>query len=133
MNIVLLTSVFPNRYQPTKGIFNLNLARALAREHQVRVVSPVSWVLTACSRRTRDAFESETGSGLTIEYVPYYYPPKMLRQFYGSFLWHSIQWRLRRMLRESPPDIVVGYWLHPDGDAALRVARTANVPAVMLV
>ncbi len=43
MNILLITNVFPNPLEPTKGIFNLHLARGLAQRHQVRVIAPISW------------------------------------------------------------------------------------------
>ena len=50
MRILLLTTDFPNPFEPHRGVFNLNLARALARKHELRVVSPISW-LTGLWRR----------------------------------------------------------------------------------
>ena len=43
LNILFITNVFPNPIEPTKGIFNLHLARGLAQRHQVRVIAPISW------------------------------------------------------------------------------------------
>ena len=44
MDILIVTNEFPNALDPTKAVFNLSLARALAQQHRVRVVSPVPWL-----------------------------------------------------------------------------------------
>ena len=51
MRLVFLTTIFPNPYQPTRGVFNLTFARALAAGHDVRVVCPVAWTDEWAGRR----------------------------------------------------------------------------------
>ena len=51
MRLVFLSTIFPNPYQPTRGTFNLALARALAAGHDVRVVCPVAWTDEWAGRR----------------------------------------------------------------------------------
>ena len=41
--IVFLTNVFPSPITPTKGTFNLALAKQLARRHELVTVVPVPW------------------------------------------------------------------------------------------
>ena len=136
MRILFVTNVFPNAYQPTKGVFNLRLAQALADEHEVRILSPISWVdelkgrLGRTGRRERLPAECD---GLTVLYPRYYYPPKILRNHYGWFLWHSVRRQALEVVRGFRPDVVIGYWAHPDGEVAIRAARLAGVPAVVMV
>src|SRR5207244_13373468 len=52
--------------------------------------------------------------GVEVHYPRYYYPPKVLRNHYGWFLWQSVRRTVRRVLESGRPDVVLGYWAHPD-------------------
>jgi glycosyltransferase involved in cell wall biosynthesis len=137
MRLLLLTNVFPSPVEPTKGVFNLGLARALAREHRVRVLSPIPWV-TEWQARSKGKVvpgphRSTLLEGVEVHYPRYYYPPKVLRGQYGWFLWRSVRGTVRRLLEAEGIDAVCGYWAHPDGEVAVRVARSVGVPAVVMV
>lgn len=138
MRLLLLTNVFPNPWQPTKGSFNLAMARALAQQHSVRVVSPVAWVdewnaVSADGAALKQESRQLDLDGLDVHYPRYYYPPKVLRTGYGWFLWHSVRSTVLESLEQHRPDAVISYWAHPDGAVALRAARLAGVPAVVMV
>jgi glycosyltransferase involved in cell wall biosynthesis len=136
MRLLFITDNFPNPCEPTRGVFNLELARALACRHQVRVVSAVSWLrewqLARAGRRL-PAGRTAVLDGVEVHCPRYYYTPKVLRNWYGSFLWHSVRRTVERLIGEERPDVVVGYWAHPDGEVAVRAARRAGVPAVVMV
>src|SRR5439155_13936951 len=121
---------------PTKGVFNLELARALAQAQQLRVISPVPWT-DAWRARRRNARHGrecvQAIDGIAVHYPRFYYPPKVLRRFYGWFLWQSVRGTLQRLLQSSVPDAVLGYWAHPDGEVAVRIARMIGVPAIVMV
>ena len=137
MNLLFVTNVFPNPIDPTKGLFNYYLARALAGEHDVSVVAPISWIDELCGGGLRpwpkSAQRTENRDGIRLDYPRYYYPPKILRSRYGEFYWHSIRRRVRRVIERRRPDVVLSFWAHPDGEAAVRIARDCNVPAVVVV
>jgi glycosyltransferase involved in cell wall biosynthesis len=137
MKILFLSNVFPNPYQPTKGTFNLELVRALSRRHGARVVSPVSWVDEWQYRGKAAAplggERRAVVGGVEVCYPRFYYPPRVLRSLYGKFLWHSIRPAVRRFLDEERPDVVLGYWAHPDGEVALRVASSVGAPGAVMV
>ncbi len=137
MHLLLITNVFPSPWHPTKGTFNLELARALAREHEVRVVCPIAWldewrVWRKTGQRPCPDRQAVI-DGIPVFYPRYYYTPGMLRSRYGWFLWRSVARTVRRLLAEKTPDVVLGYWAHPDGEVAVRTARRAGVPAVIVV
>jgi glycosyltransferase involved in cell wall biosynthesis/peptidoglycan/xylan/chitin deacetylase (PgdA/CDA1 family) len=137
MRFILLTSSFPNPYDPTKAVFNLHLARALAREHEVEVISPISWLDEWRANRTASgrlsSHRSAIMGGIEVHYPRYRYLPRVKRTLYGWHLWRSVRRTVWELLREKTPDAVLGYWAHPDGDAALRIARLIGVPAAIMV
>ena len=133
MRILIVTGDFPNPQQPTRGTFNFQLARALARKHEVVVIAPVSWRDEWRLRARRTELErARTLHGLEVHHPRYYYPPGMLRTAYGWFLWRSVASTAGNVLAAFQPDVVMGYWLHPDGEVALRIAKLAGVPGVVM-
>jgi glycosyltransferase involved in cell wall biosynthesis/peptidoglycan/xylan/chitin deacetylase (PgdA/CDA1 family) len=133
--LLFIANDFPNPYEPTKGVFNGQMVRALAADCDVQVVAPLSWVteLAASFPRRFSLERIRSNEGVRVHYPRYWYTPKSLRRFYGTFLWWSVRKTIRQILDESAPDAVLGYWAHPDGAVAVRAARQAGVPAVIMV
>jgi glycosyltransferase involved in cell wall biosynthesis len=48
-------------------------------------------------------------------------------------MWRSIRRHARRTLETFAPGCVLSYWLHPDGEVALRAARSLGVPGAIIV
>src|SRR5262249_22102448 len=114
MRMLFISNVFPNPYQPQKGVFNLYMLRALSREHAVRVVSAISWLDDLQARRQGKGpigpGRRAAVGGFACDFPRFYYPPKLFRALYGQFLWLSTRVPIRRLLREWRPDAVLGYW-----------------------
>ena len=137
MRLLLITNVFPNPTQPTRGTFNLEMTRALQRlGHEIEVVSPVSWVDEWRGRRRGRRFDASRRAvweGTPVSYPRYYYTPRVLRLCYGWFLWYSIRGMLLPLGERFQPDAVLAYWAHPDGYVGVRLARHLGVPCVAIV
>ena len=137
MKLMFVSSEFPGPANSTKAVFNEHLIRALARIHRVQVACPIPWTeeLSAKRRGTWDPSVSErvTDSGAAVTYIRYWYPPKMLRSHYGSFYWWSVRGALGRLAQAQPPDVVLSYWAHPDGAAAVRFARAVGARSCVMV
>ena len=131
MNILFLSNVFPDAAQPSRGTYNLQTCRALAKEHRVRVIAPRPWT-EVLRGRLQGKRDSPGDADIEVSYPTYWYPPKILREHYGDFLWRSIQPEVRRLEQEFRPDAVLSYWAHPDGEAAVRLARRFGVPAAVI-
>jgi peptidoglycan/xylan/chitin deacetylase (PgdA/CDA1 family)/glycosyltransferase involved in cell wall biosynthesis len=135
MRILFLSLIFPNPYKPTLGIFNCKLLEALARDHDIRVIAPISWFEEWRAKRNglppleRQALHS----GLRVHYPCYFYTPKVFRPYYGWFYWKSIKQTVEQVLTEFQPDVVMAHWTHPDGEVAVRIARQLGVPGVVMV
>jgi len=137
MRLLFIANDFPNPARPAKGVFNLNLASALARRHEVKVVSPVPWTdpARAIARGSAELWHFDRGviDGIEVRYPRYYYPPGVLRSHYGWFYWHSVRGAVDALLGGQPPAAVLAYWAHPDGETAVRVARRAGVRSAVIV
>jgi glycosyltransferase involved in cell wall biosynthesis len=135
MRILFLTSIFPQPYAATRGTYTAHLCKALGGGHEVRVVSPWSWIdrLRGAVAAGRRPPSGGGPSDLVVDYPTHYYPPRVLRGAAGWFMWTSIRRRVRRILSEFSPDCVVSYWAYPDGAVALRAARSAGVPVAVMV
>ena len=133
MRILLVTDNFPNPAQPAIGTFNLQMARALALTNDVAVIAYVPWLQEWRMRRAGKRLERRRAEGrIEIHHPRYIYPPGVLRTLYPWFLWRSVAATAREVLQRFEPDVILSYWLHPDGAVALRLARMAGVPAVVM-
>ena len=110
-----------------KALFNLGMCQSLDRTHDVRVVAPVAW--TDRFRRTPAGVETQ----LRVTYPTYYFPPAVLRSYRASFMWWSLRRALRSIASHWQPDLVLSYWVHPDGEVARRLAREYGIPFVQMV
>ena len=134
MKILLVTTVFPTPLQPNKGAFNREMVRALGNSCEIQVIAPVAWPLVYRAQRAGRAWERvRRADGVVVRHPVYYYPPKVLRSGYGAFFRWSIRATVDELLREFQPDIVMGYWAHPDGQAAVHIASRLGVPSVVMV
>jgi len=134
MRILFISTVFPSPLQPNKGAFNSGMIRGLSTADEVRVIAPIPWpvALTATYRNASWPAFREI-DGVSVRHPVYLYPPKILRRFYGTFFRRSISGAVHEVLREFEPQLVLGYWAHPDGEAAVRIAARLGVPGVVMV
>ena len=135
MRILFLSSIFPHGTARVTGTFNLELCRALAAEHDVRVVAPRSFLdvrRTRGEHRDADRWVAET-SGLMVTYPTYFYTPGFGRSWYGESMWWSVRRHLHRVTEDYRPEAIVSYWAHPDGEVALRLAQQFDIPSVVVV
>lgn len=138
MRILFFSSIFPHAHSRVKGTFNLEVCRALAHEHVVRVVSPRSFVdqwrqpRSTLTRQEADRWVTQS-FGVLASYPTYYYLPKIGRRWFGDAMWHSVQPCLQPILKDFRPEAVVSYWAHPDGEVGLRAAQQLGVPSVVKI
>ena len=137
MRILALTNLYPNPFQPTKAPFVRNELKALAKSHFVRVISPISWTDEVRSRLRGQAQFSRTKvatvDGVRVDFPRYWYPPGILRQYYGHFFYRCVGKTFHELAAAIQPDLIYTPWAYPDGWAAVRLAREIGVPVVLKV
>jgi len=132
LRIALVTPMLPVPYDPTRGRYIHETARSLARLAQVRVFLQQLTYLSLPGLRPRSFLLGRVGAdfrldGIDLELSDYPAVPVISRRLNG---WVAAQ-RLAPRVRRFAPDVVLAYWVYPDGNAALRVARSLGVPCVI--
>ena len=117
------------------GIFCLRLLRSLAVDHEVRAIVPRPWPRVVRERASHDARMTAwlSSIGFPLTYVTFVYPPGLWHNSHGWWMWWSSRRAVRRLVGEFRPDCVLSYWVHPDGEAATRIARALQVPVAVIV
>jgi glycosyltransferase involved in cell wall biosynthesis len=137
VRILALTNLYPNRFQPNRAPFIRHKLRVLSEWHDLRVIAPIAWT-DELSARWHGIPPTPNGrpvihDGLAVEHPRYYFPPRVMRRFYGHFFLASVRRTFQRALRDFVPDLVFAPWAFPDGWAATRLARQAGLPVVIMV
>lgn len=135
MRVLVLTNLYPRPHRETFATFNREQFHALAREHQVRMVTPVPWTEEVRDRIAGrvTTHSRETADGIKVDYPIYFFLPKVAPQAYGWCFFRSIRGRFRQVVREFRPDLIFSAWAHPDGWAATLLAKEAGLPCVVKV
>jgi teichuronic acid biosynthesis glycosyltransferase TuaC len=133
MRILAITQCYPHPGHSGHCVSQSHQIRALARGNDVRLVVPVPWRGRLLHQRPIDEEQCWNGDRLRICFPISWYPPKILRSYYGQFYLASIRKAVRRMVEDFNPEIIFACWAHPDGWAAVRIARHLGVPAVIKV
>ena len=139
MKILFASTVFPHPKDPTRGVYNLALCRALAAlpetdgiKTSVRVVAPRIW-RDAVSQRKAPRAELDTGAIERLEHPTFLYPPGFGRRRLEMWLRRSADASVRGITRDWKPDVVLSYWADPDGTAAAKWACKLNARFCLIV
>jgi glycosyltransferase involved in cell wall biosynthesis len=129
--ILFLSSVYPRAYDPTRGTYCYALCKALATSHEIRVVSPQSWLDRLRHPHPGNAqFTRDVGP---TDFPCFFYPPGVFRSTYGWWMWHSVRPSLLATVRQFRPEGILSYWAHPDGEVAVRLGQRLGVPVGIIV
>lgn len=137
MNILFISSIFPEATHAARGTFNFELCAALQNAGaEVKVIAPQPWpevVKDKFNGNKRGATDSIIQQGLEVHYPTYWYPPKILRGQYGRYYWNSIKQTVHATLQDWTPDFVLSYWAHPDGEAGVRASELTGAPCAVII
>ena len=132
MRIAVVTQIFPTREQPYRGHSVYQTILRLQHWAEVKVFAPHAaypdWLLprNRMWAKTDLSFKPE---GVATCYFDYPAVPVFSRPLNGRFC----AARLKGLLAEYQPDVILSYWLYPDGFAAMKVGRERDVPVAVKV
>ena len=132
LQIAIATNFFPSNSQPYRGRPMYEQLRALAKLADVHVLCldpayPAHKLLRPRTFLYRDVETSHSLPGLNVEYVQYPALPVITRFFNGYSCGRALVNRLGRLR----PDLVIGFYVYPEGFGALNAARELNIPVVI--
>lgn len=131
LRIALVTPLFPIHGEPYRGIPIYNTALELRNLADVQVFCPFAvyprWkVLQPSSYVYRPPDKDFQPPLIPVEYVRYFAVPGVSRPLNA---WNCRS-ALLPALRRFAPDLVLAYWLYPEGRGALLAARNLGLPVV---
>ncbi len=130
MRIGVVTQYFPCKEQPYRGHSAFQTVKRLTRHADVEVFCPQLRYPSFLTPRHRPW--SKTDTTFSVPDVPttlFDYPalPVLSRVFNGSVCAHY----LAPLLRERNLDVLLNYWIYPDGYAAARCAQQLGIPVIL--
>lgn len=132
LQIAIATNFFPSNSQPYRGRPMYEQLRALAKLADVHVLCldpayPAHKLLRPRTFLYRDVETSHTLPGLNVEYLQYPALPVITRFFNGYSCGRALVNRLDKLR----PDLIIGFYVYPEGFGALNAARELNIPVVI--
>ena len=130
MRVAVLTKQFPTSHQEWNGHSAYQTIRELATLCDLHVFFPETvYPALLDPRSTRRPSLDRTWSppGVNVSYVAFPVIPVLSRSLNGTM----IARHLTAHVRPFAPDILLSYFIYPDGYAAVRMGRTLGIPAVV--
>lgn len=130
--IALVTPILPVPHDPTRGRYIHETARALSKLAEVRVFFAQADYPRLPGLKPRSFLEGVVGSaytlpGIDLEALTYPALPGLSRLSNGWVCGRALKPRIQRF----NADLVLGYWLYPEGAGALAAARALGLPCVL--
>jgi teichuronic acid biosynthesis glycosyltransferase TuaC len=126
MKIAVITPHFPTEAEPHRGAPVWNSIKALARIAELHVYCTSPRYLMGPRPAWLATGHIKTGGLFHAELVEYAALPTVSRALNGMSMYRE----LRRAIC-SCPDVLLAYWVYPDGYAAVRVGNHLRIPAVV--
>ena len=138
MKILVVTNLFPNRLQPTRGMYNLQEFTELARLCELKVIAPIPWTIPfgkngfLASIPKKEFIEADGGM-IEVFHPRHLVIPKFGRSLYGLLLAVPLFFLARRLRQQEDFDALLAAWADPDGVATALVSRLIKKPFVLKV
>jgi glycosyltransferase involved in cell wall biosynthesis len=133
MKILIVTTLYPNPWQPHRAPFNRQQFAALAQRHDVRLIAPVAWTDEWRSAYRGHHDRTILREAMVVDHPRFIFPPKLLRSLHGQCYLRSVRAAFNQVVGEFKPQVVLASWAYPDAWAAVKLARAANLPVVAKV
>ncbi|MCP1373348.1 glycosyltransferase family 4 protein [Dyella lutea] len=130
LRILVLTNLFPTRWDPHRGAFNRQQFERLGQRHEVEVITAVPLPERL---RGRSAGQAPAVAGLHLRTFVFVYLPRVGRSLHAFFWAVSLLAQQGWHLLRGHYDCVLASWAYPDAAAAGWLARRMGWPYVVKV
>lgn len=139
LRILVFSTLFPHKGEPTQGIFVENRLRHLLKDENVEatVIAPVPWFpfknkVFGKYARAAQAELIENKGGIKVYHPRYLVVPKIGMMITPFFLANAAIATAKRIMREGAEfEMIDAHYLFPDGVAAAQMAKTFDLPFTM--
>jgi len=125
MKILIITNLFPNSKEPTRGVFNKQQFLELAKQCELKVIAPIPW------HKLSGVPARETIDGIDVYHPGYFMIPKIARSLYGLLFCLSLLPKIRRLYKKFKFDAIFATWAYPDAFGSCLIAKALKKPIVI--
>ncbi len=127
MKIIAITNLFPNKNEPTRGLFNKQQFIELAKLCELKVVAPLPWYSNL------KVPEIEMIDGIETYHPRYFMFPRIGRSLYGFFFYFSLLKYVKAIYKNFAFDTVLATWAYPDAFGSYLIAKNLKKSIVIKV
>lgn len=134
MKILVITNLFPNSIEPTRGIFNFQQFKTLASLPgvEIKIIAPVPWFPKLKIKKEWYNFSlipnKEMLSNFEVYHPRYVVIPKILRALDGIAFFFGIMLTVKEIQKEFSFDCIFATWAYPDGFGSALIAQMFKKP-----
>jgi teichuronic acid biosynthesis glycosyltransferase TuaC len=132
LNIAVVTPYFPIAEEPYRGHSAFHTLRHMKQQANIEVICPMAvyprakWLNPSGYRYKRTDL-SYRPPELKTTYFEYPALPVVSRPFNGLTCLHY----LKPHLEKARPDVILNYWVYPEGFAAVQLGRKWGIPVIL--
>lgn len=135
MKILVITNLFPNNQDPTRGMYNKQQIIELSKLCELKVIAPLPWAPplkfnTKWYNHYKIA-PKETIGGFEVIHTRYFMIPKFGRSLYGFFFFLSLFRKVKEIYESFKFDLIYSPWAYPDGFGSFLIAQKIGVPIII--
>ncbi len=134
LKILLVSNLYPNINEPTRGVFTEQIVEKLSNRHLVEVVAPTPWfpkILNRSFKLGHKYIPDEcVRKNIKVYHPQYLVIPKVGRWLYGFLFFLGIWSTLRKVKKNFNPDVINVHWMYPDAFATVLAAKLLKIPVV---
>jgi len=131
MRLAYISSYFPIKEQPHRGQSAFQTLLRMQDRVQIEAFCPLAtyprWAQPHNYPYTRTDLSWQPPGGLRAHYIEYPALPVVGRAWNGLVCARAIA----RQVAAFAPDVILNYWLYPEGWAAMHVGRALGVPVIL--
>jgi teichuronic acid biosynthesis glycosyltransferase TuaC len=139
MNILVLTTLYPNNVQHRHGVFIENRVKELVKcypEAKVRVIAPVpyfpSWLPIKEYQQYSKIALQETRSSISVLHPRYFVIPKIGMYITPYFLYRTCLTSIAKIQEEGfSIDVIDSHYFYPDGVVASWIGEELDIPVMV--
>ncbi len=137
MRILVISSLFPNRLFPNRGVFVLNRLKAVQEHVELTVINPIPWFpFQSRLKRFKDYHlvpYRETIAGIDVYHPRYFRLPGVLPLLACLGYCLAVLPTALRIRKTWAYDLLDLHWTHPDLPAGRLLSRLLGIPQLVTV
>jgi len=131
MRVLSFSYCFPNRVNPTWGVFIAQRLAALSQREKLQVCSPAPWFPVLSARRGDPGPEKDAWKELTVHRPRFFYFPGVFKNHDARFYAKGLSRWLSKFCRVWRPDVLDAHFIWPDGVGVALLARELKIPYII--